>query len=116
MAVGSYFGQSMTSIVERLLGEQMADGGWNCEQENGSTRGSFHTTINVLEGLLEQLESRRNIRRSSRNSCPRSRAAVSSSSRRMRARDRHGLHPVLVPDRLALRRGYAGSTTCAQRT
>jgi hypothetical protein len=30
----------------------MADGGWNCEQENGSTRGSFDTTINVLEGLL----------------------------------------------------------------
>src|SRR5690606_16510753 len=26
--------------------------GWNCEQENGSTRGSFHTTICVLEGLL----------------------------------------------------------------
>src|SRR5436853_586776 len=51
--VGSYFGESVTGIVERLLGEQMADGGWNCEQENGSTRGSFHTTINVLEGLLE---------------------------------------------------------------
>jgi hypothetical protein len=51
--VGSYFGQDVTGIVERLLGEQMADGGWNCEQENGSTRGSFHTTINVLEGLLE---------------------------------------------------------------
>jgi hypothetical protein len=31
----------------------MADGGWNCEQENGSTRGSFDTTLNVLEGLLE---------------------------------------------------------------
>jgi hypothetical protein len=31
----------------------MADGGWNCEQENGSVRGSFDTTINVLEGLLE---------------------------------------------------------------
>jgi hypothetical protein len=43
----------MAGLVERLLGEQMADGGWNCEQENGSTRGSFHTTINVLEGLLE---------------------------------------------------------------
>ena len=53
VTVGSYFGQDMTGIVERLLGEQMADGGWNCEQENGSTRGSFHTTINVLEGLLE---------------------------------------------------------------
>jgi hypothetical protein len=53
VTVGSYFGQNVTGIVDRLLGEQMADGGWNCEQENGSTRGSFHTTINVLEGLLE---------------------------------------------------------------
>ena len=53
VTLGAYFGQDVTGIVERLLGEQMADGGWNCEQENGSTRGSFHTTINVLEGLLE---------------------------------------------------------------
>src|SRR6266550_1607305 len=53
VTVGSYFGLDVTAIVERLLGEQMADGGWNCEQENGSTRGSFHTTINVLEGLLD---------------------------------------------------------------
>jgi hypothetical protein len=53
VTVGSYFGLDVTRIVERMLGEQMADGGWNCEQENGSTRGSFHTTINVLEGLLE---------------------------------------------------------------
>jgi hypothetical protein len=53
VAVGSYFGVDVRAIVERLLGEQMADGGWNCEQENGSTRGSFHTTIDVLEGLLE---------------------------------------------------------------
>jgi len=52
VTLGAYFGQDVTGIVERLLGEQMADGGWNCEQENGSTRGSFHTTINVLEGLL----------------------------------------------------------------
>ena len=53
VAVGSYFGLDVSGIVERLLGEQMADGGWNCEQENGSTRGSFHSTINVLEGLLD---------------------------------------------------------------
>ncbi|HXI45786.1 MAG TPA: hypothetical protein VNH13_05755 [Candidatus Acidoferrales bacterium] len=53
VAAGSYFGLDMAGLVERLLGEQMADGGWNCEQENGSTRGSFGTTINVLEGLLE---------------------------------------------------------------
>ena len=53
VAIGSYFGQDVKFIVGRLLTEQMADGGWNCEQENGSTRGSFETTINVLEGLLE---------------------------------------------------------------
>jgi hypothetical protein len=53
VTVGAYFGVDVEPIVDRLVGEQMADGGWNCEQENGSTRGSFHTTINVLEGLLE---------------------------------------------------------------
>ena len=49
---GAYFGVDVEPVVERLLGEQMADGGWNCEAENGSVRGSFHTTIRVLEGLL----------------------------------------------------------------
>jgi hypothetical protein len=53
LAAGAYFGLDMATLAQRLLGEQMADGGWNCEQENGSIRGSFHTTINVLEGLLE---------------------------------------------------------------
>jgi hypothetical protein len=53
VAVGAYFRQDVSGIVERVLGEQMADGGWNCEDDNGSTVGSFATTINVLEGLLE---------------------------------------------------------------
>jgi hypothetical protein len=53
VAIGAYFGEDVEPIVGRLLDEQMTDGGWNCEQENGSTRGSFHTTIDVLEGLLE---------------------------------------------------------------
>lgn len=53
VALGSYFGQDVRGVVDRLLGEQLADGGWNCEAENGSTRSSFHTTICVLEGLLE---------------------------------------------------------------
>jgi hypothetical protein len=53
VAIGAYFGQDVRGIVDRLLGEQMADGGWNCEQENGSTRGSFDSTLKVLEGLLE---------------------------------------------------------------
>ena len=53
VTIGSYFGEEVQGLVDRLLGEQMEDGGWNCEQENGSTVGSFHTTICVLEGLLE---------------------------------------------------------------
>ena len=53
VAIGAYFGEDVRGIVDRLLGEQMSDGGWNCEQENGATRGSFHTTIDVLDGLLE---------------------------------------------------------------
>jgi hypothetical protein len=53
VAAGAYFGQDVQVVVDRLLTEQMLDGGWNCEQENGSVRGSFNSTINVLEGLLE---------------------------------------------------------------
>jgi hypothetical protein len=52
-ASGAYFGQNIQRIVERLLGEQLADGGWNCEAPDGSTRSSFNTTICVLEALLE---------------------------------------------------------------
>ena len=50
---GAYFGVDVAPIVERILGERLADGGWNCEAENGSVRSSFDTTINVLDGLLE---------------------------------------------------------------
>ncbi|MGA7271927.1 MAG: squalene cyclase [Acidimicrobiia bacterium] len=53
VANGTYFGVDMTPVVERLVGERLEDGGWNCEAENGSVRSSFDTTINVLEGLLE---------------------------------------------------------------
>jgi hypothetical protein len=52
-ASGAYFGQDVQGIIDRLLGEQLADGGWNCEAEYGSTRSSFNTTICVLEALLE---------------------------------------------------------------
>jgi hypothetical protein len=51
--VGAYFGQDVRGIVDRLLAEQLPDGGWNCEAENGSTRSSFNTTICVLDALLE---------------------------------------------------------------
>ena len=52
VATGAYFGVDMTPLVERLLGEQLEDGGWNCEVERGATVTSFGTTINVVEGLL----------------------------------------------------------------
>jgi hypothetical protein len=53
VSTGAYFGVDTTPLVERLLSEQLPDGGWNCEVENGATVSSFGTTINVLEGLLE---------------------------------------------------------------
>jgi len=52
-ASGAYFGQDVRGLIDRLLGEQLADGGWNCATESGSTRSSFNTTICVLEALLE---------------------------------------------------------------
>lgn len=53
LALGAYFGETSDQLLDRLLGEQLEDGGWNCEAERGSVRSSFHTTICVLEGLLE---------------------------------------------------------------
>jgi hypothetical protein len=52
VALGVYFDQDVDDVVARLVDEQLEDGGWNCEAENGSVRSSFHTTIRVLEGLL----------------------------------------------------------------
>ena len=51
VSLGIYFNQDVEEVVVRLLGEQLDDGGWNCQAENGSARSSFATTINVLEGL-----------------------------------------------------------------
>src|SRR6266705_2919029 len=52
LAIGSYFKEPNDALANQLLGEQLEDGGWNCEAPK-SRRSSFHTTICVLEGLLE---------------------------------------------------------------
>jgi hypothetical protein len=52
LAIGAHFGRPTESLARRLVGEQLDDGGWNCEAPK-SARSSFHTTICVLEGLLE---------------------------------------------------------------
>lgn len=44
-------------VVGYLLREQMADGGWNCQRDRGAVHSSFHTTINVLEGMRDYVES-----------------------------------------------------------
>jgi hypothetical protein len=58
LGLGVYFGHTSDRLLDRLLGEQLDDGGWNCEAERGSVRSSFHTTICVLEGLLEYEKAR----------------------------------------------------------
>jgi hypothetical protein len=52
LAIGAYFGEASDRLLDRLLGDQLDDGGWNCYAPPG-TRSSFHSTICVLEGLLE---------------------------------------------------------------
>ena len=53
LAFGSYFGHPNEKLARRLLSEQLSDGGWNCEAPQNSSCSSYHTTICVLEGLLE---------------------------------------------------------------
>jgi len=52
VANGVWLGVDITGIVDWFVEHQMADGGWNCEWVEGSTRSSFHSTLNSLKGLL----------------------------------------------------------------
>jgi hypothetical protein len=52
LGLGAYFKEPNDALANQLLREQLADGGWNCEAPK-SQHSSFHTTICVLEGLLE---------------------------------------------------------------
>jgi len=61
VALGVYFGEVNERLVDRLLSEQLEDGGWNCEAPQ-SQRSSFHTTINVLEGLQAYEQAKGTIR------------------------------------------------------
>jgi hypothetical protein len=44
------------ALLDQVLAAQMPDGGWNCRRPGGATHSSFHTTINVLEGLHDYVE------------------------------------------------------------
>jgi hypothetical protein len=52
LGIGAYFKEPNDALANQLLSEQLEDGGWNCEAPK-SRRSSFHTTICVLEGLLD---------------------------------------------------------------
>ncbi len=57
LALSSWFtveGPTREQLVGEILDRQLDDGGWNCRTDrDGSRHGSFHTTVNVLEGLNE---------------------------------------------------------------
>ena len=66
LGVGAYFKKPNRALANQLLRQQLEDGGWNCEavepspKRPKSRRSSFHTTICVLEGLLEYERAGRN--------------------------------------------------------
>jgi hypothetical protein len=52
LANGAWLGADVSGLVDWFLEHRMTDGGWNCEWVEGSTRSSFHSTLNSLKGLL----------------------------------------------------------------
>jgi len=51
LATAAYFQEDGSRIAQTLLSGQLSDGGWNCWDEDGTSRSSFHSTICALEGL-----------------------------------------------------------------
>jgi hypothetical protein len=53
LATGAWLGADVSGLARWFREHQLADGGWNCEAEEGdSVRGSFHSTLNALRGML----------------------------------------------------------------
>lgn len=52
VANGLWLGADVTGIVDWFVEHRLPDGGWNCAWVEGSTRSSFHSTLNSLTGLL----------------------------------------------------------------
>jgi hypothetical protein len=52
LANGAWLGVDVSGIGEWFHDHQLADGGWNCAEVEGSVRSSFHSTLNSLKGLL----------------------------------------------------------------
>ncbi len=50
---GLWLGADVAGVADWFVEHCLADGGWNCEWVEGSTRSSFHSTLNALKGLLD---------------------------------------------------------------
>ena len=118
LAMGAYFGEASDRLLDRLLGEQLSDGGWNCAAPP-SQRSSFHTTICVLEGLLEYERAK-----GSRPDVAAARLrgqevllAIDRSNHRARPKDRQtvDVDRVVVPHALALRHPLGPRLSAARR-
>ena len=54
LATGAWLGADVSQLAAWFPAHQLADGGWNCEAEEGrSTRSSFHSTLNAIRGMLQ---------------------------------------------------------------
>ena len=56
LSIASYFtpeSGKLNQIVDYILDRQFEDGGWNCEYYRGAKHSSVHSTIGVIEGLIE---------------------------------------------------------------
>ena len=49
---GVWLGVDVSGVAQWFVDHRLPDGGWNCEWVEGSTRSSFHSTLNSLKGLL----------------------------------------------------------------
>jgi hypothetical protein len=52
LANGVWLGADVAGIADWFVEHRLPDGGWNCEWVEGSSRSSFHSTLNSLKGLL----------------------------------------------------------------
>jgi hypothetical protein len=52
LATGAWLGADVAGLAQWFLDHRLADGGWNCDWVEGSTRSSFHSTLNSLRCLL----------------------------------------------------------------
>jgi len=54
LATGAWLGADVSALAAWFPAHRLADGGWNCEAEEGnSVRSSFHSTLNALIGMLD---------------------------------------------------------------